>query len=541
MSSNDEKAVATDTKPFTENVHIEQMPQLKHADGWDQLRQDAIDAEEAETNMGLWESLRTYPTAVFWSFAISLVIIMEGYDTALLGNILALPPYRQKFGFWSGEEHGYQLTAAWQTAVGQAPTIGNFFGIFIASYAQDRWGYRRTIQVNLVLMAGFIFIVFFSPSIEVLFVGELLCGIPWGAFSSSAVSYASEVTPVSLRGYLTTYINLCWVIGQFISAGVLVGVSHRTDQWSYKIPWAIQWIWPVPLFLLVTFAPESPWFYVRKGMLPEAEAAVKRLSSKTNKVDPAKTVAMMVRTNQLEIDNETGSSYLDCFKGVDLRRTEIACIGWAAQVLSGSSFANMPTYYFEQAGLSTEHAFQMGLGTMAMAFVGTCSSWITLTYFGRRTIYLVGLSVLCLLLFLVGGTSFPAETQSGAKWGQAALVMLWVLVYDMTVGPMAYCVVGEVSSTRLRGKTVGLARNVYNMTGVVSGILCTYMINPTAWNWRGKAGFFWGGSCFFILVWTYFRLPECKGRSYRELDILFERRVPARKFKETVVGEEEDS
>lgn len=82
MSSNDEKAVTADTKPFTENVHIEQMPQLKHADGWDQLRQDAIDAEEAETNMGLWESLRTYPTAVFWSFAISLVIIMEGYDTA---------------------------------------------------------------------------------------------------------------------------------------------------------------------------------------------------------------------------------------------------------------------------------------------------------------------------------------------------------------------------------------------------------------------------------------------------------------------------
>ncbi|TXT07411.1 hypothetical protein VHUM_03131 [Vanrija humicola] len=491
--------------------------------------------------MGLLESLRAYPTAVFWSFAISLVIIMEGYDTALLGNILALPSYRQKFGVYSGPEHGYQLTPAWQTAVGQAPTIGNFFGIFIASYTQDRWGYRRTIQVNLVLMAAFIFIVFFSPSIEVLFVGELLCGIPWGAFSSSAVSYASEIAPVSLRGYLTTYVNLCWVIGQFIAAGVLVGVNQRTDQWSYKIPWAIQWIWPIPLFLLATFAPESPWFYVRKGMLPEAEASVRRLRSKTSKVDPAKTVAMMVRTNQLEINNETGTSYFDCFKGVDLRRTEIACIGWAAQVLSGSSFANQPTFYFEQAGLSTEHAFQLGLGTTAMAFVGTCSSWLTLTYFGRRTIYLFGLSVLCILLFLVGATSFPAETHSGARWGQAALIMIWVLVYDMSVGPMAYCVVGEVSSTRLRGKTVGLARNVYNITGVVSGILTTYQVNPTAWNWRGKSGFFWGGSCFLILIWTYFRLPECKGRSFRELDILFERRIPARKFKETVVGEQEDS
>jgi SP family general alpha glucoside:H+ symporter-like MFS transporter len=36
-------------------------------------------------------------------------------------------------------------------------------------------------------MTAFIFVVFFSPSIEVLFVGELLCGIPWGAFSSVSI------------------------------------------------------------------------------------------------------------------------------------------------------------------------------------------------------------------------------------------------------------------------------------------------------------------------------------------------------------------
>lgn len=44
-----------------------------------------------------------------------------------------------------------------------------------------------------------------------------------------------------------------------------------------------------------------------------------------------------------ELMGRTGTSYFDCFKGVDRRRTEIACIAWAAQILSGSSFANMPT------------------------------------------------------------------------------------------------------------------------------------------------------------------------------------------------------
>ena len=42
------------------------------------------------------------------------------------------------------------------------------------------------------------------------------------------------------------------------------------------------------------------------------------------------------------------------------------------------------------------------------------------------------------------------------------------------------CIVGEVSSTRLRSKTVGLARNGYNVVGIVSGVLNTYMMNPLA-------------------------------------------------------------
>lgn len=181
----------------------------------------------------------------------------------------------------------------------------------------------------------------------------------------SAVSYASEVTPVALRGYLTTYVNLCWVIGQFISAGVLLGVQDRTDQWAYKIPFAVQWVWPVPLFILATFAPgeahlfrgsrlladdqtESPWWLVRSGKLDLAEKAIKQLSRKDRDVDAGKTVAMMVRTNQHELENAPGTSFFDCFRGSDLRRTEIACVGWAVQVLSGSSFGNQGTYFFQQ-------------------------------------------------------------------------------------------------------------------------------------------------------------------------------------------------
>lgn len=46
-------------------------------------REGAIAAESAEQQMTFKEAIRDYPAAVFWSFAISLCIIMEGYDTAL--------------------------------------------------------------------------------------------------------------------------------------------------------------------------------------------------------------------------------------------------------------------------------------------------------------------------------------------------------------------------------------------------------------------------------------------------------------------------
>jgi len=59
------------------------------------------------------------------------------------------------------------------------------------------------------------------------------------------------------------------------------------------------------------------------------------------------------------------------------------------------------------------------------------------------------------------------------------------------------------------------------------------MIVTTAWNWRAKAALFWAGACFLCIVWVFFRLPEPKGRTYAELDILFEQGVKARDFSKT--------
>ena len=58
-----------------------------------------------------------------------------------------------------------------------------------------------------------------------------------------------------------------------------------------------------------------------------------------------------------------------------------------------------------------------------------------------------------------------------------------------------------------------------------------YMINPAEANMQGKLGFFFGGLAGVCLIWAFFRVPETKGRTYEELDLLFDKGVPARKFK----------
>ena len=63
------------------------------------------------------------------------------------------------------------------------------------------------------------------------------------------------------------------------------------------------------------------------------------------------------------------------------------------------------------------------------------------------------------------------------------------------------------------------------------------MIGLNAWNWGAKTGFFWAGCCLLLLTWTYFRLPEPKGRTYGELDVLFEHKVSARRFHKTKVDQ----
>ena len=242
----------------------------------------------------------------------------------------------------------------------------------------------------------------------------------------------------------------------------------RTDEWGYRIPFALQWLWPVPLIIGISLAPESPWWLVRKERIADARASLMRLTSvdKDPNFNADETIAMMEHTNAMEKSVSAGTSYLDCFKGTDLRRTEIVCTVWAIQTLCGSTFMGYSTFFYEQAGLSTANAFTMSMAQFALGAIGTMSSWLLMSWFGRRTLYIGGQLIMTVLLLIIGGLGLISSHNTTAQWVIGSMLLVYTFTYDATVGPVCYSLVAELSSTRLRGKTIVLARNLYNIIGI---------------------------------------------------------------------------
>lgn len=461
-----------------------------------------------------------------------------GYDQILIGNFYAYPQFAVKYGQFTDENGRPQLSASWQAGLSNASIVGCFIGSLANGYLVTKFGQKRVILVALVVMSAVIPLTFWAQNIVMLLVGQFLCGLPWGVFVTSSPAYASEVLPMSLRVYLTSWTNMCFIIGQLIASGVLAGLVNRDDQWAYRIPFALQWAWPVFLIPTLWFAPESPWHLVRVGKLEEAKKSLERLqkSSVNDKVSIETALAEIVHTNNTEIELSAGTSYWDCFKGTERWRTEIACLAFGGQVLSGSTFAHNSTYFFSQVGLGTSATYYLNVGGNGMSLIGTLISWFAIMpYVGRRRTYLWGMGALFTILFTIGILNRWTERESVA-YAQACLTLVWTFTFQLSVGQLGWAIPSEIGSTRLRQKTICLARNSYYIVSIISQVIQPYFLNPNELNLRGYTGFFWGGTAFCVLVWAFFRLPESKGRTFEELDWLFANKTKTREFRKAEVG-----
>jgi len=110
-------------------------------------------------------------------------------------------------------------------------------------------------------------------------------------------------------------------------------------------------------------------------------------------------------------------------------------------------------------------------------------------------------------------------------------MMAIVLLVGVTAWPAAHVVSGETSSLRLRARTKGMAGSVTNVVSGAISIVLPYIYNPDQGDLGGKTGFLFAAFCAISGAAAWVVVPEMKDRTAAEIDELFERRVPARKFK----------
>jgi SP family general alpha glucoside:H+ symporter-like MFS transporter len=148
-----------------------------------ELSTDASTAADSERRMSLSEGIKLYPKAIFFSFALSLAVVMEGYDTWLLSNFYGMAAFAKKYGQYTGLDRdgnpSYQLSATWQNALGNGTSAAQIIGLFINGVVAERIGYRWTMIGALFAITCFTFIQFFAVNVEMLLAGYIMSGLPW--------------------------------------------------------------------------------------------------------------------------------------------------------------------------------------------------------------------------------------------------------------------------------------------------------------------------------------------------------------------------
>lgn len=510
---------------------------LSH-DDLEKLALHAQQSDAADRKLTIRQALKQYKTAVFWAMLLSTSLIMEGFDLVTINSFYGQEQFQDRFGVPDPSKPGSKvIPPSWQSGLSNSALVGQLFGLLINAWAQDRFGCRPTMMFFMGWMTLAIFIPFFSPSLSVLAFGEALCGIPWGVFQTLSTAYACEVVPTVLRPYVTAYVCMCWGAGILLSSGVIRGVASISGDLAWRLPFALQWVWPVPLLIGAYLAPESPWNAVRRNKIEQARRSLMRLlpntDDKSERVES--TLAYIQYTTKLETAETEGASFLDCFRGNNRRRTEINCVVWATQILCGNAILGFSVVFLESAGFSAVQAFDVNISLSACYIIGGIICWFLFPHLGRATIYMGGNLIMFFILIVIGALGFVEGTK--AQLAVGILLVISTLVNMITVGPACYPIVAETPSGRLRYKTIVIGRFTYNLTGIFSNSVTPRMISPVGWNWGAKAALFYAGTNLLCNIWCWFRLPETKDRTFGEIDLLFEHGVSARKFRTTKVDQ----
>ncbi|KAF4783337.1 maltose permease MAL31 [Colletotrichum scovillei] len=503
----------------------------------------ALAADFEDHEMGIWKSFVRYPWACAWCVYACWTIILLSFDVQAAGAVVGIPEFRKDFGYeFNGD---YVLPAIWQSAFSGAPIATAVISSIASAELADYIGRKKVLALALIISFVAVAIEFIATTNPVFFAGKLLNG------------FMVEITPLALRGIFTCGVGVAYGIGPLVAFIVINYTGTVESRWAYRTVFCCQFGFAGVSAVLWPFMPESPWWLVSKGKKGEALKSLGRLGHSGN--EGRAKLALIERTLD-EVKAETdGVTYLECFKKSNLRRTIISIMPLCIQSFSGIAFVasyftcQYPAFlssdsifeasllikatvltirsldYLQLAGYSTSMSYQLQIAQPVLSIVGNLMAAAVIDKVGRRNLTFYGLAILTVFLLITGGLG-TGTSQPMIK-GTVAFILIYSWWYNVSIGSTAFSLLAEVSTSRLRAKTVAIGYASQNSINVMWQFVIPYMFNPDKANLGAKIAFIFGGLCLFSLAYLWLFQPETGGRSYEELDEMFAKGVPARKFK----------
>jgi len=460
--------------------------------------------------------------------------ILYGYDTGIISGIIAMDNWLQTFGEATGDPTTpYAITSSQQSLVVSILSVGTFFGSLFGAPAADFLGRKWGMIFSCLVFSVGVAMQTASTALPLFIVGRVFAGLGVGLVSTLAPMYQSECSPKWIRGAVVALYQWAITIGILLATVINNAVQGRQDHSSYQIAISVQFIWAVVLAGGMFFLPESPRWLVKRGNDEQAAVSLSRLLSVPT-TDPDLLAELEEIRINLEHEKSLGeSSYLDCFKPSTNRialRTWTGILIQAWQQLTGINFIfYYGTAFFKNAGI--KNPFLISIATAIVNVFMTLPGIYGVERFGRRNLLLIGAAGMCVCEYIVAivGVTISIENVTGQK-ALIAFVCIYIAFFASTWGPIAWVIVGEIFPLNVRAKAMSMSVASNWLWNFGIGFATPYLVNsdPGDANLQSKVFFIWGSTCLGCFIFTYFFIPETKGLSLEQVDLMYERVSPMR-------------
>ncbi|KAG4259894.1 hypothetical protein FPRO03_12544 [Fusarium proliferatum] len=484
----------------------------------------------------------------FWrlyitGLGVSLAGMYAGYANSVIGSIIANEGFIEYFATVKDPQTGKPALNSQHISLWAACYFVTSILIqTIAPVTADKFGRKFNMWGVTFFLTLSIVIQVIAPNWWTLLIARLVAGCAGGMMGTSVMVYMSEVALPQFRGALLGSFSLAFALGQVFLA-IALKVLEETNPMAFRHIFYSEFVFTGLWLFPMLYLPETPSWYASKGRHDEGKKALKRLVGNVEGYDIDREYSVI----QYEMDESSAtaksgnenSDWKALFTSkINMKRAVISTLPFTFQNIVGVPLMfGYTTYFFQLAGVSDP--FLGNMVKQMVLVVGIIISFYTVDKVGRRTLVIGGGATMATICFIVGGLGFMKQT-SASGMALVALCSLWAFVYANTLAPIGWISLVEISSPSLRAKTTSIAVTIQYATGILFNYTVPLMLSNQNAGWGQKIGLFFGGITLVYLIPCILMFPETKGRTYHELDELFERRVSAWKFASTRTSHQEE-